>query len=94
MRAYVCSFGQRSNPLLTSPLSPSFHPPKIDEFKQKIHDRSRDWEQKEQVLGHLVRSQADRPKAQLSVPTMRELRAEAAALGLGAWSFSNGLGEK
>lgn len=48
----------------------------IDEFKQKIYDRSRDWETREQVLGHLVRSQIDRPKAQLSVPTLRDIRRE------------------
>ena len=50
----------------------------IDEYKQKIYDRSRDWETKEKVLGHLVRSQADRPKAQLNVPSLSALREQVA----------------
>lgn len=48
----------------------------IDDFKQKIWERSREWETKERVLGHNVRSQPDRPKAQLHVPSLRELRSE------------------
>ncbi len=38
------------------------------ETKEKLHAMSRKWEEREQVLGHLTRSDAHKPKTLLSVP--------------------------
>lgn len=45
----------------------------LHESRMKVENRSRKWEQEQQVLGHMVRSQVHKPKEQLSVPSFSEL---------------------
>jgi hypothetical protein len=44
----------------------------MDESKQALHQKTRLWEEKEQVLGHTQRSVASHPRAILSVPSVWE----------------------
>jgi hypothetical protein len=45
----------------------------LRENKQRYDEKSREWEEKEQVLGHLQRSDVSRPKEQLSIPSWQDL---------------------
>ena len=45
----------------------------MDSTRRQFHDKSREWEAKEQVLGHQVRSDIHRPREQLRMPSMQEL---------------------
>lgn len=41
--------------------------------RQFIEDKSREWEQQEQVLGHRTRSDVTKPKALLSLPSVHDM---------------------
>jgi len=45
----------------------------MDSTRRAFHDKSREWETKEQVLGHQVRSDIHRPREQLRMPSAQEL---------------------
>jgi hypothetical protein len=45
----------------------------IEVTRQAFHKKAKDWEEKEMVLGHCVRSNITKPKELLSVPTLSEL---------------------
>jgi len=45
----------------------------MDSSRRACHDKSREWETKEQVLGHQVRSDIHRPREQLRMPSLQEL---------------------
>lgn len=44
----------------------------INQSKKSLYDKTKIWESKEQVLGHTQRSDASKPRAVLSVPTVWE----------------------
>eukprot|EP01038_Epipyxis_sp_PR26KG_P005711 gene5711-7883_t len=41
--------------------------------KQTLHDRSKKWEETEQVLGHLEKSNVSKPRSQLALPSFADL---------------------
>jgi hypothetical protein len=45
----------------------------LEETRKVINDRSRQWEEKEQVLGHMERSDINRPRHLLSVPNWQDV---------------------
>jgi len=45
----------------------------LEEYRRTVHQRSRQWEEKEQVLGHMQRSDINRPRELLSVPNWQDL---------------------
>ena len=45
----------------------------LEEYRRTVHQRSRQWEEKEQVLGHMQRSDISRPRELLSVPNWQDL---------------------
>lgn len=42
----------------------------MEDSKKALHEKTKLWEEKEQVLGHTQRSEASRPRTILSVPTV------------------------
>lgn len=45
----------------------------LEQTRKVINDRSRQWEEKEQVLGHMERSDISRPRQLLSVPNWQDV---------------------
>ena len=48
----------------------------LEENRKVVTDRSRQWEEKEQVLGHMQRTDISRPKELLSVPNWQDIQVD------------------
>lgn len=45
----------------------------IESSRKVFVERTKEWEEKEQVLGHRIRAEVSRPRELLSLPSMNEL---------------------
>jgi hypothetical protein len=48
----------------------------LEMTRKNFESRVKEWEEKEQVLGHRIRSEINKPRELLSLPSMQELELE------------------